>query len=1841
MSTPSRRDSGSNMLYDRLTSPSSSASPGDTPPGVSSHTTPPHHGMEGMAESLRPDSDFMTRKRSKSLHSYTPRESTPRMLLEVPSDEAPDDSLADTPTISNTKPRQEHKSASLDDTDRADTTGTSFQAPPSPLEDMINKGKWADLRLLLRINKGPSEPKIPSRNSNDDNADRTGSSLGTFLSTRSMQKPSSRRIGLEREPSMAGGIGGASFGSMKPLSRRLVVSEGDIGSIAGGFSASSTRSFYRRGGFDVDTGSVSGGQSVSSMVSNSSYAQLLQLLNPQAPVPGHVSPSEERTSRRNSAKLEPLAKLDCLVSLDDVGDATGATTPLHSLLSWRSGETSPNNDPNDEAEQRRQTRRRQKQRSTRPPHDVILGLLNFEPAVASIKDKNGRLPLHIAVSLGHRIAVIKKLIELYPVGALVREHLENKTPFDYALDVATSVNLGSDERDREKNERRREMIRDRWGVVKLLLHHKPEVMDSYNSFKSIKRKHPPPPLLFRALMATAPHDTVHLLIKMSNFASESEANYKYLSTSIFLAIARRYPLSLLRELVSKCPNGVKCARDGNGMGFVATQTMIWCYEPIGTGEWKIRQEYHDVLADLVENPDKRVILMNEHLCEWWEKIKFWIKCCAPSRLNFDDSVEQRGKIEDECYMLHYALENSDTPPEIVKILVALYPDSVSIPHPVTGAYPLHIAAFTSSFLPRRYEMPPCDNPAKLLCKKYPDALRIKFMEKLPLHHAMDTGKTGSLRILYKQEPRALKVRDKVSNLYPFQTMGVHYDMSQEDKIRLLHIVRNTHSRQEWSTLSDDEMRAKVANVITEYQLDRLQSVYGMLRTSPSLIESGIQNPKCVLGEFRDETGMGILAAQFISWCYEEHDGEWSSVPERIKYIRNACERGSLVGAPYRMERLWGKIRSWIWNFVSNDISTQMTSSTNDSDDFILHAAASISDTPPPLLCLILAMYPQSASLRLPQSGQYPLHIHTATLPYTARIFETDYHAITLRRLLNAHPDAASTMVNGQLPLHIAISHGRTWEELLPLVMHAKSALRVKATDTKLYPFQLMAVERKYTKEVNAMFKHRGRNKFSTKDWSALPLLLKASAYRQEKEKHERDVLGSIFQLLRLDPVLVYSDIEAESQHQNVEKVVFARSMGRQIQNASVLMSPQKPTNLPESSPESSPEFNNSGNCRNEELSNSMISESEIMRIRKDIRRRSSHMESVAVRLGFGTIQEDSYMGESEQRLQGLPEVEIDGHNCFELNEIYGLGLENYDADSDGEDDVSITDGVHESFDQNDMFGLTSEDWISRPSQVVDDGMISSKKSSFRPHRRSSIKSIAESEASGRDEYHRPNRAGRRSSMKSTHSTRSITESEVSSRHGHLLLRRGSLTVSVASSGRLGRSVTSVKSVGESIASSRRSCQSMQSEREDQDEYKPGGYHKVKEGDIFNERYTIVKKLGWGYFSTVWMVRDGTVESMKGSAQNPSSPPFRALKIQKSDPNYTEAAIDEIELLKDVSKQKYLCENSSADVDRSGIPMETTIEHSKHVAALHDAFMHSGPNGEHACLVFSILNCNLLSIIKAHNFEGIPIPKVKHIMRGLCMGLDFLHRRCQIIHTDIKPENVMLDFPSESNSPMIKHLSNQSFLSSPTNDSRSGRSSLESNSMSPSSMPVLESISGDSPSNSKSDLKDTELLESSRVVLVDLGSACWIDEHFSDDIQTRQYRSPEVLIGAPYDASSDMWSLGCMAFELLTGHYLFDPQDGDEDERDEDHLDMCQRLLGAIPADVIARGVWPKKYFEDQDDFPDTPNSELSLLFSQKFGFTGKEADEASAFILPMLDFNTQSRVTALDCLANAWLNDIE
>lgn len=58
-----------------------------------------------------------------------------------------------------------------------------------------------------------------------------------------------------------------------------------------------------------------------------------------------------------------------------------------------------------------------------------------------------------------------------------------------------------------------------------------------------------------------------------------------------------------------------------------------------------------------------------------------------------------------------------------------------------------------------------------------------------------------------------------------------------------------------------------------------------------------------------------------------------------------------------------------------------------------------------------------------------------------------------------------------------------------------------------------------------------------------------------------------------------------------------------------------------------------------------------------------------------------------------------------------------------------------------------------------------------------------------------------------------------------------------------------------------------------------------------------------------------------------------------------------------------------------------------------------------------------------------------------------------------------------------------------------------------------------------------------VKIADLGNACWVGHHFTNDIQTRQYRSPEVILGSKWGASTDVWSMACMVSILKAAFVL--------------------------------------------------------------------------------------------------------
>lgn len=197
--------------------------------------------------------------------------------------------------------------------------------------------------------------------------------------------------------------------------------------------------------------------------------------------------------------------------------------------------------------------------------------------------------------------------------------------------------------------------------------------------------------------------------------------------------------------------------------------------------------------------------------------------------------------------------------------------------------------------------------------------------------------------------------------------------------------------------------------------------------------------------------------------------------------------------------------------------------------------------------------------------------------------------------------------------------------------------------------------------------------------------------------------------------------------------------------------------------------------------------------------------------------------------------------------------------------------------------------------------------------------------------------------------------------------------------------------------------------EDAHDYRVGGYCPVQKGDSFkDERYTVIDKLGWGQFSTVWRCRDkfaANVEagpSMDGDANKDrrtdaasdlcswSQEPRRivALKIQKSAKRYSEAARDEIIILKQINSG-FCGDDKKADVGRGaaagGTRSQKENPYRRFIVQLLDSFETSSAHGRHVCMCFEELGCTLLDLIKWCRYRGASLPIVRVISAQILAG----------------------------------------------------------------------------------------------------------------------------------------------------------------------------------------------------------------------------------------------------------------
>ncbi|KAI9802642.1 MAG: hypothetical protein M1825_002664 [Sarcosagium campestre] len=162
---------------------------------------------------------------------------------------------------------------------------------------------------------------------------------------------------------------------------------------------------------------------------------------------------------------------------------------------------------------------------------------------------------------------------------------------------------------------------------------------------------------------------------------------------------------------------------------------------------------------------------------------------------------------------------------------------------------------------------------------------------------------------------------------------------------------------------------------------------------------------------------------------------------------------------------------------------------------------------------------------------------------------------------------------------------------------------------------------------------------------------------------------------------------------------------------------------------------------------------------------------------------------------------------------------------------------------------------------------------------------------------------------------------------------------------------------------------------------------------------------------------------------------------------------------------------------------------------------------HLCISTELLGINLYEFIKSNNFQGFSLKLIRRFTKQLLSSL-LLLKAHNVIHCDLKPENVLLAHPVHS-----------------------------------------------------------------EIKVIDFGSSCFENEKVYTYIQSRFYRSPEVILGMSYGMPIDMWSLGCILAELFTGYPIF------PGENEQEQLACIMEVFGPPEKHLIEKSTRKKLFFD--------------------------------------------------------------
>jgi serine/threonine protein kinase len=326
----------------------------------------------------------------------------------------------------------------------------------------------------------------------------------------------------------------------------------------------------------------------------------------------------------------------------------------------------------------------------------------------------------------------------------------------------------------------------------------------------------------------------------------------------------------------------------------------------------------------------------------------------------------------------------------------------------------------------------------------------------------------------------------------------------------------------------------------------------------------------------------------------------------------------------------------------------------------------------------------------------------------------------------------------------------------------------------------------------------------------------------------------------------------------------------------------------------------------------------------------------------------------------------------------------------------------------------------------------------------------------------------------------------------------------------------------------------------------------------------------------------------------------AIKIVKNKPAYTRQAAVELDVFRALTKRQENVASSSMSQNRLSVSPNNSVDGTvtsreakwDYMVDLVCYFVYKS----HLCLVFELLGLNLYEVLKQRQFRGLPLSVVRTLVKQAVGGVAELAKK-SIVHCDLKPENILLVTDDDVNSVVGATRSAKISSSFERTTASELTKAINGNRTPPKKRPVLPSglskamggnqgsavadgsagvlsrSSGSSLGTAGTRRMDEQKIEhEQKIKLIDFGSACFEGQTTHTYIQSRFYRSPEVLIGLPYDSAIDMWSLGCVAGELFLGLPIL------PGVHEHDQLGRISEMISILPNWMLDQGSKSSKYF---------------------------------------------------------------